>query len=46
VTNLVKKCTQAIVEVEAPYVMVTSFKRWDFVKMTVEDNGIGIPFGV
>ena len=43
VTNLVKNATQAIVEVESPYVMVTVSKDGEFVKMTVEDNGVGIP---
>ena len=43
VTNLVKNATQAIVNVDAPKVLVTVSKDGDFVKMTVEDNGMGIP---
>ena len=42
VTNLVKNATQAIVNVDTPHVLVTVSKDGDFVKMTVEDNGVGI----
>ncbi|MEZ4971616.1 MAG: ATP-binding protein [Flavobacteriaceae bacterium] len=43
VTNLVKNANQAIVNVDAPHILVTVSKDGDFVKMTVEDNGMGIP---
>jgi len=46
VTNLVKNATQAIANVASPHVLVTVSKDGNFVKMTVEDNGLGIPLEV
>jgi signal transduction histidine kinase len=43
VTNLVKNATQAIVNVDDPNVLVTVSKDGEYVKLTVEDNGMGIP---
>mgnify|MGYP003112552263 CR=1 FL=1 len=43
VTNLVKNATQAIVGLEEPSVLVTVNKDGDYVKITVGDNGVGIP---
>ncbi|RTE55600.1 sensor histidine kinase [Arenibacter aquaticus] len=43
VTNLVKNATQAIAGLEEPSVLVTVNKDGDYVKITVGDNGVGIP---
>ncbi|NNG09867.1 MAG: GHKL domain-containing protein [Arenibacter sp.] len=43
VTNLVKNATQAIVGLEEPSVLVTVNRDGDYVKITVGDNGVGIP---
>lgn len=43
VTNLVKNAAQAIVGLEEPSVLVTVNRDGDYVKITVGDNGVGIP---
>lgn len=42
ITNLVKNAVQAITEVENPRILVSVTTDGSFVKITVDDNGIGI----
>jgi len=43
VTNLVKNAIQAVPEVQSPRILVSVTSEKDFVKISVADNGIGIP---
>ena len=43
ITNLVKNAIQAIPEVESPRILVTVATVGDRVKISVADNGLGIP---
>jgi two-component system, NtrC family, nitrogen regulation sensor histidine kinase NtrY len=43
VTNLVKNAIQAVPEVESPRILVTVSSEGEQVKISVADNGIGIP---
>lgn len=42
-TNLVKNAIQAVPEVESPRILVSVTSEENFVKISVADNGIGIP---
>ncbi|WP_418498101.1 ATP-binding protein [Flagellimonas sp.] len=43
VTNLVKNAIQAVPEVESPRILVTVATEGQYVKISVADNGVGIP---
>src|SRR5690606_10230291 len=43
ITNLVKNAIQAVPEVESPRILVTVSTEGEQVKITVADNGMGIP---
>ncbi len=43
VTNLVKNAIQAVPEVESPRILVSVISEDDYVKISVADNGVGIP---
>ncbi len=43
ITNLVKNAIQAVPEVESPRILVTVATEDQYVKISVADNGVGIP---
>ncbi|KAB5491036.1 MULTISPECIES: sensor histidine kinase [Flagellimonas] len=43
ITNLVKNAIQAVPEVESPRILVTVATEGQYVKISVADNGVGIP---
>ncbi len=43
VTNLVKNAIQAVPDVASPRILVSVISEGDYVKISVADNGIGIP---